>query len=447
MILNLERCFFVAAYLFSAVLIASSTSAQPQTLNNLQTVAEATDFKSTATYEEVMSFCQTLDQRSSRVHLTTFGTSVEGRELPLLVIANPPASSADQLKRSKLTVLLMANIHAGEVCGKEAGLMLARELASGEAALLDQINVLIAPIYNPDGNERMSKDNRPGQVGPENGMGQRHNAQDLDLNRDHMKLESPEVRAFAKLLNDWDPEIVIDSHTTNGSYHQYALTYDGPRNPAAPDKLVAYVRDSFLPEASRRMEQDSGYRSFYYGDFNRDHTQWITYPDWPRYNTQYVGLRGRIGILSEAYAYISYKDRVLATKAFVQSCLTTAANSSQEIQKMLAGIRADATKTVAATIPIASEWTPLPQRFDVLGYVEKESADGRLKGTDEKRTYTGVRFLGLARPTAAVAKPFAYLIPADQHKVIANLKLHGVRLHELREQRESESPAISSNTS
>ena len=247
-----------------------------------------------------MAFCKTLAEQSAAVHLTDFGASVEGRKLPLLVVANPPVENPEALARSgRLPVFVMANIHAGEVCGKEATLMLARELAGdADQQLLDHITLLIAPIYNADGNERFSKDNRPEQLGPDRGMGQRHNLQDLDLNRDHVKLESPEARALAQLITDWDPAILIDTHTTNGSYHRYTLTYDGPRHPATPGEITPYVRDSFLPAVGAHMQKNSGYDTFYYGNFDEAHQQWQTYPDLPRYSIQYFGLRGRIGILS-----------------------------------------------------------------------------------------------------------------------------------------------------
>ena len=218
-------------------------------------------------------------------------------------------------------MLMLGNIHAGEVCGKEALLRLARELSDGEYAdLLEQAVLLIAPIYNADGNQPFSTENRPGQHGPDGGVGQRANGQGLDLNRDHIKLASPEARALAQLLNDWDPAVVIDTHTTNGCYHRYTLTYDGPRNAAAPEQLISYVRDDFLPEVGRRLEQATGYKSFYYGNFNPAHEQWESYPAKTRYGTQYVAARGRIGILSEAYAYASYRDRVLVTREFVLGC-------------------------------------------------------------------------------------------------------------------------------
>src|SRR5439155_11461823 len=204
---------------------------------------------------------------------------------PLVILADPPVATPEEARQAnKLVIYAQGNIHAGEVDGKEALLMLARDLATAkEKPLLKNLIVLIAPIFNADGNERFSKTNRPGQVGPEEGMGIRHNAQGLDLNRNFVKLESPEVRALVSLLNQWDPAVVIDTHTTNGSYHRYTITYEGPRNPAGDPRITTLVRDELLPDVSRRLEQYSGYKSYFYGNFSPDRTRWQTVPGTPRY--------------------------------------------------------------------------------------------------------------------------------------------------------------------
>src|SRR5262249_8541160 len=146
----------------------------------------------------------------------------------------------------KLVLLAYANIHAGEVDGKEALLALARDLSAAKDPLLKKVVILLAPDVNPDGNEKIHPKHRPEQNGPPTGVGTRANAQGLDLNRDFVKLESPEVRALVKLLNRWDPLLVVDCHTTNGSYHRYTLTYDGPRNPAADPRLIEHVNGKLL---------------------------------------------------------------------------------------------------------------------------------------------------------------------------------------------------------
>ena len=129
--------------------------------------------------------------------------------------------------------------------------------------------LLIAPIYNADGNEQVSKDNRPGQIGPEEGMGQRANRMGVDLNRDYMRLEAPESQAMVRLLRRWNPQAVIDTHTTNGSHHRYTLTFDGPRHPATDPELVSFVRQDLLPAMKRTVADSSRYDTLLYGHFGQ----------------------------------------------------------------------------------------------------------------------------------------------------------------------------------
>ena len=148
--------------------------------------------------------------------------------------------------------------------------------ASPHPAFLKDVILAVAPIYNTDGNERVSKTNRPGQVGPEEGMGQRANARGLDLNRDFIKLEAPETQGLVRFLNQWNPHLFIDTHTTNGSYHRYTITYEGPKNPAGDPQVIGFMRKTFFPEVSTAFEKRTDLKAYYYGNFNREHTQWTT---------------------------------------------------------------------------------------------------------------------------------------------------------------------------
>src|SRR6516162_6501640 len=164
----------------------------------LLTVAEKSDYKATSLHSDVVDFCERLAKESPLVRLGELGTSSEGRKLPLVIIADPPVATPEEAAKSKkLVVFAMGNIHAGEVDGKEALLMLARDLATAkERPLLKDLVIVFAPIFNADGNEKIAKTNRTTQAGPEDGVGVRVNAQGFDLNRDFVKLESPEVRSL-----------------------------------------------------------------------------------------------------------------------------------------------------------------------------------------------------------------------------------------------------------
>lgn len=420
-------------FLFTAALFLASaapSSAEPDA--PLLTAAERSGFRATATHAETVDLVDRLAQLSPLARRDSMGLSAELRDIPLLIIADPPAESpADAGDR--IVVFLMGGIHSGEACGKEALLMLARELltqpdAPQNRAILDNLVLLIAPIYNPDGNERISPDNRPGQIGPELGMGQRANAQGLDLNRDHVKLESPEARAQLRLLNEWDPHLTIDTHTTNGSRIRYDLTYAAPLNPSGHPAPIAFLREQLLPLATERLRARTGYETFFYGNFSDDFTRWETYSANPRFGGPYRGLRNRMSILSEAYAYIPFQRRVLVTLEFVRECLSIAAERRAEIRAITN--RADA-ETVAAgpgrAVGIRHELAPLDEPAHILSYEVVTSPDGGLTQSDQPATLT-VEHRGRFAPTRTVSRPAAYLIPASLTPVIENLRLHGVRL-------------------
>jgi hypothetical protein len=397
-----------------------------------RTAAERSDYKLTSSHEEVVAFCQALAKSSPLVRLAELGTSHEGRKLPLVILADPPVASAKDAARSKkLVVFAMANIHAGEVDGKEAVLMLARELAHGkDKALLKELVLVFAPIFNADGNEKLGN-NRRAQAGPER-VGTRTSAQGLDLNRDFVKLESPEVRALVRFLNEWDPVVVIDCHTTNGSRHRYALTYEGGRCPAGDPRVIEYARDELLPDVTRRLQKATGQRSTFYGNFSADRTLWETVPPTPRYGTHYVGLRNRIAILSESYSYAPFKERVQASQEFVRAiCAHTAANAAK-VRKLLDEARQatlEAGKAAKGSVVLQQRAVPLGRPVTILGFVE-EVRNGRRVSTGQPKAYE-VRYTGGSEATLSVRRPWAYLFPADLKDVAANLRRHGIAVEEL----------------
>jgi dipeptidyl-peptidase-4 len=408
----------------------TAVPADPPEAPPLLTVAEKSEFKATSRHAEVVEFCEALARRSPVVRVAELGRSGEGRKLPLLIVADPPVRTPEEAARSgKLVVFALGNIHAGEVDGKEALLMLARDLAiPRDRPLLGDLVVVLAPLFNADGNERISRDHRREQFGPEAGVGVRENAAGLDLNRDFVKLDSPEVRALVRFFNHWDPAIFIDCHTTNGSYHRYTITYEGPVCPAGDPRVIALVRDELLPEVGRRLEKRSGYRSFFYGNFAADHTLWETVPAIPRYGTHYFGLRNRIGILSESYSYAPYRERILATRDFVRLIFEYGAQNRKKIQTLLA----DARESRRDTVAVRHRMAPLLPPVSVLGF-EEEKRDGRVVATSRPRDYPA-RYLGVAEPTLSVRRPWAYLYPATWIGVTENLRRHGIAVAELREE-------------
>lgn len=421
--------------LLMTMLVANSSLLAEEIPDALLTVAERSKFQATSKHAEVIELCQQLAKASPRIKLIPdAGTSGEGRKQPLLILSDPPVNTPEEARNSgKVIVMAFANIHAGEVDGKEGVLMLARELGLAEShPLFKDVVFLVYPNLNADGNERFDLKNRPGQDGPVLGMGIRANANGLDLNRDFVKLDSPEVRCLVKLFDQWNPHIIIDLHTTNGSYHRHVITYDVNKHPASDAALLQLANEKMVPELNERLDK-RGWKGFYYGNFNRDRTVWETYGFEPRFSIQYVALRQRIGILSESYSYASYKDRVIASKDFVHSILEYAANHKNEIRKTL---EEAATRQVSSeqTVALRTKVVAKPQRYTVLGFAEKEE-NGRRVRTKDPKEYA-VTYLGWAEPTLTVKRPAGYLVPARYTAALDNLRRHGIQLEEVGQEKE-----------
>ena len=396
---------------------------QGRELAQLQTVAEKSEFKSTSLSSEVQGFLDVCTEQAEHVNQFVFGHTVEGRDMVVVSVAAEPYTLGPT---NKTVALIIGNIHSGECAGKEAILMMIRELASNpDHPWLKNMVLLFVPNYNADANDRVGKNNRRGQVGPENGMGRRENAQDLDLNRDFVKLESPEARAMIGLIDRTNPHLFIDCHTTNGSKHQYALTYDVPHNPASAEPIRNFLRQKMMPAVTQKLAEQ-GTKTFYYGNFNREHTSWTTYGHEPRYSTEYVGLRGRLAILSEAYSYITYQERVFATKDFVTQCLNYLNTNSNTVQTLLNTVDQDLQR-IANRLPskismsLSAKPVKFDQKFTIKGFKDDQPHDYECD------------FIGDYESTRSVALPYAYLVPNRFPRQVDRLLMHGVSVEELTE--------------
>jgi hypothetical protein len=424
--------------LFACALAASAQAVPPP-----QTRAERTRFEETTSYAEVLAFMEAMVQ-TRRARMEVFGRSEEGRDLPLLVLGDPPqVSPAAGRATGRPIVFVMANIHAGEVEGKEALLHLARRLTSGDLQpLLNGAVWLFAPIYNADGNEKVSLENRSEQHGPIGGVGTRENARGLDLNRDFMKLDSAEARGLAALLTRWDPDVVVDLHTTNGSYHGYHLTYSPTLNPNADARLIDYARQRLLPAVHDAVAARHAFRTYYYGNFDDDGSPraWRTFDHRPRFGNNYVGLRNRVAILSEAYSYLDFAGRTKVTEAFVEEVMRYVVANGNEIRALLARIDLEwASGRSPRHAGVGFEIRALPAPVDILvGKVDKKvnPRSSRTMVTMVEDAAMPVRMpdFGLFEATRSRPVPEAYLVlPAGGvHRPIAEqLARHGIQVDEL----------------
>ena len=406
------------------------------------TRAERSNYLETSRYADVVTFLDSLKVLGAPYAFGSIGRTFEGRDIPYVIASRPLVHTPAEARASrKPIVYVQANIHAGEVEGKEALLALLRDLAFASAPnVLDSIVLIAVPIYNADGNERFGPQERQRteQNGPEL-VGQRANAQGLDLNRDYVKAEAPETRASLAMFDAWNPDVFVDLHTTDGSFHGYALTYAPSLNPAAP--LGDYTR-RLLAELRQRMRARHGYETFDYGNFSDAfgnevsadtvHNGWYTYDHRPRFGTNYYGLRMRVGILSEAYSHDPFERRIRSTYAFVSELLSLIAEKRVTLGTT-GGMAFDRLVALRSALPPTAPAQPVI--FEVL---ERTGDSTRtqagvprgLRRTGEMRTRPMPVFDRFV-PTLVRRLPMAYLISSSDTALVARLERHGVVVRQL----------------
>ena len=420
--------------------ITTSAQAGSQALDALKTTPERTDFYETSRYQEVVDFMTAVTKAApEKVHLTTFGETSEKRALPLAVVGAPAATPEAVRRTGKIRVYIQGNIHGGEVEGKESAQMLLRELARGRHDdWLKTMVFLIAPIYNADGNERFALNNRGPQHGPMGGQGQRPNAQGLDLNRDHIKLDSPEARAVVKLMNDYDPHVSMDLHTTNGTRHAYYLTYAPPLNQATDPAIIALLRQEWLPWVTRTIKRKYDWDYYYYGNLGGGgrgraggpppERAWRTFDSRPRFNNNYIGLRNRIAVLSEAFAYASFKDRIVATSRFIEENMNFVHANAAEIRALVE--KADAASIIGTKLGLRARLAKGPEVEILLGETTKEEhpKDGHtMELRKDVRIPERMPGYGTFEATESERVPSTYYIPPNLARAVDHLRAHGVK--------------------
>jgi hypothetical protein len=416
--------------------------------DGILTVAESSDYAKTSLVDDVMDFLRQVQGRSDMVKVLPLATSSEGRMIPLVVVSREKVSRPSDLALyGKPAVLVMANIHAGEVEGKEASLMLIRDIAFGKfPGLLDSQVLLFIPIFNADGNDKLGHNRR--DLGPEL-AGVRHNGQNLDLNRDYMKLESPEVQALVGLLNAWDPVLTVDMHTTNGSYHREPVTYSTLLHPNGDPALSDYMWRKLFPAVARTLKTVHGFDSLPYGNFaDREFPEkgWENDALEARYGSNYVGLRNRFSVLDENYSYADFKTRVLASRAFVASILAYTAKNIGAMAEMARRCDRD-TAAQFSRGEFVLEFK-LERLFDVTvksyEFVKEAikpedrakhppwAGEFIMRKTDTLKDYT-IPYFSLAVPSRTLPLPAGYVLAPHQPEVLANLKRHGIRIERVLE--------------
>jgi len=396
------------------------------------TPVEASEFKATPRYDETVAWLQRLEQATSRVKMISIGTSPEAREIVMVLAStNKKQTPAAFQASGKPTLLIQGGIHAGEIDGKDAGMMLLRDITVGnKQALLDAVNILFIPVISVDGHERFSAYGRINQRGPAE-MGWRTNARNLNLNRDYAKLDTPEIQALVRVLNTWQPDLYYDIHVTDGVDYQYDITY-GYSNTATYSPNAAAWMDRFLSPALHRDLRAMGHipGGLVFAVDDRDMSKGITNGvAGARYSNGYGDIRHLPTLLVENHSLKPHRQRVLGTYVLLEATLRVLGQSGPSLKQAIQ------TDQILRPNPVTLSWQrgdQPAQRMKFLG-VTSELSESPISGT-QRITWTGqpltldIPVFVSDQPNLQVTRPKAYWIPPTWPEVIERLALHGIRM-------------------
>jgi hypothetical protein len=405
------------------------------------TYYEKSGYLETPRYEETIAFCQRLDAASNWVSYRSFGKSPQGRDLPLVIADKDGYFTPEAVRKAgKAVVLIQSGIHAGEIDGKDASLMLIRDMTINKklASLLDSVTVLFIPIFNVDGHEKFGPFNRMNQNGPRE-MGFRATAQNLNLNRDFLKADAPEMRAWLALFNRWLPDFLVDNHVTDGADHQYVLTYGIETNGNVAEPLRRWTAEEIAPVLEAKMSSDGLSIMRYFSMKERPDLRngLVMQPYSPRYSTGYGAVQNRVFMLVETHALKNYHTRVTGNYIFLKHLLTYLnAHKSALLKINQASDELTAHQLSGTVLPLDfvvdygdTTWVDfLGIDYDLVP--SEISGDFWVKFNGKPATFRVPVFNHSVVNDSAVV-PYAYLIPQEWQSQIEILKQHGVVVYRL----------------
>lgn len=409
-----------------------------------QTYSEKSNYKRTPRYQETMNYFEKLARHSSYTKMITFGKSAENRELKLFIISKDKKFTGQKaLKTNKPIVLIENCIHPGESEGKDACMLLARDLLIEKKypQILEHVIILIIPLLNVDGHEMMSPYNRLNQNGPEE-MGWRVTATRHNLNRDFMKAETPEIRSLFSVLNEWQPHLFIDCHTTDGADFQYDIHYHIDLHEEYGGAVSRWASEDFLPVVIPACEQKGHILGPYAGLIDeRDPSKGMNGGIWPaRLSDPYITLRNRAGFLIETHALKDYKTRIFATYDLIQVILQ---EMSRNGKKLIDVVNFEDKNCVNLYTKYNST-NKFPLTFRLTGQADSliyhafkfSTVPGKISGQDYL-VYEPIPvdipsvYFDDVEPVITMTPPYGYLVPAQWQTVIDIIKSHGIEMKRL----------------
>lgn len=422
--------------LFSTLLLLL-IAAQLSFSQNISTKFEQSKGTQTPTYFEIIDWWKKLDAQSGKIKMLTMGMTDAGYPLHLVVVSNNGDFIFDNIRKSNKRIILINNgIHPGEPDGVDASMLLVRDIVTNKYKIPDNIVLAFIPIYNIGGCLNRSADFRVDQNGPEE-FGSRGNSQNLDLNRDFIKCDSKDARAFTEIFHLTDPDIFVDNHVSNGADYQHIITLLTTQHNKLGGVMGEFLNKKFEPALYTSMQQ-KGYDLIPYVNSFGDTPDngWPEYWDSPRYSSGFAALWHTFSFVPETHMLKAYDLRVKATYTLMQAFIEFAVHNSEEIK----AVRKKAKESVKSFIDFPLNWTLDKSKFREVTYKGFEAGrkPSEISGLprlyyDRNKPYEKqVKIFNHFNPQIVLKKPDAYIIPQGWWKVIDLLKLNKVEMRQLK---------------
>ena len=435
----MNRMLALAAFMLAA---APMTLAQ-QSKSDWLTPAEKSNYQTTPDYADTMAYLRRVAAAApGEVKIQPFGESGEGRELDIVIASKDGVFDPAAIHAAHRPVVLVQNsIHAGEMDGKDSCLALLRDMVitKTQEHLLDKAVFVFIPMYNADGHEDRSKYNRINQNGPEE-MGWRGNGTNLNLNRDYLKADAPETRAFLKMFHEWLPDFFVDDHVTDGADYQYDVTFTLDDGPNVYGPTARWVDDTVTPFLTKSVDDSGHLASPTYITLNddTDPAKGLAFNDNPpRFSTGYMILENRPGMLVELHMLKDYKTRVTGNYEILRALMEVVNRDAVKLVQLNADADADASRLGAHPLsnvqfPLSVAWNGQTTPFLFRGYkytrqLSEVSGAMWVRYSHEPWNISLPLSSGFKVATSTVP-PAAYIIPRQWTHVIDVLAAHQVQV-------------------
>jgi len=433
----MKHFLIISIFVFAQFFVFAQTNSNKEWMTEF----EKSDYLRTPRYKETMEYFKKFEKASPYAKMITLGLSPQGRNIECLIVSKDKAfTPAAARKTGKPVVVINSGIHSGEIEGKDASMLLLREIliTKEQKQLLDNAILLVIPIFSVDAHERFSEYNRINQNGPIE-MGWRTTSQNYNLNRDWLKADAPEMQAMLKMYNAWLPDFFLDSHTTDGADYQYTIAYGIEKHQNLDAGLATMVKEKFMPFMYKEIEAN-GYLLAPYIWFKNDDpgSGLVDNAATPRFSTGYAAVQNRIALLIETHMLKPYKDRVFSTKAMFETVLKFANANGKELVSLGKAADERAIKDLSVDkkgLPVQFKNTD--NHVDFLFKGIKAVKDSSEISGAVRTTYTGekvdmtIPYYNDVRVVDTINAPWAYIIPPEWKCIAERLQLHGVQVEQM----------------